>query len=258
MNNTLTLYALTGVPMISKGDDLVQVMSNALAENGLKPCDGDVLVLAQKIVSKAEGRTVDLRSVVPSANAVELAEVTNKDPRIVHLILEESISVIRQTRGVIITEHRLGWIMANAGIDASNVASANGEENVLLLPEDPDQSCTEIRGRIGEIHGTRVGVIVSDSFGRPWRLGTTAVAIGAAGVPSLWDRRGDHDLFGRELKVSQQAVADELANAASLLQGQASEGLPIVLIRGLELNNGTAPNRPAADLIRSADEDLFR
>ncbi len=258
MNDALTLKALKSVPMIAEGDDLVGVIDKALAANNQALQNGDILVLAQKIVSKAEGRTVDLRFVVPGDEAVMLAEATDKDARVVELILAESISVIRQSGGVIITEHRRGWIMANAGIDASNVASADGEENVLLLPEDPDGTCADLCRRLGEKHNAEIGVIISDSFGRPWRLGTTAVAIGAAGVPSLWDRRGDLDLFGRELVVSQQALADELANAASLLQGQADEGRPVVLIRGLKIGNGNVPNRPAADLIRDASEDLFR
>lgn len=258
MNDTMILHALKGIPMIAEGDDLAAVIGDALAASDLVLQDGDILVLAQKIVSKAEGRAVDLRSVDPSPQAIELAAAADKDPRVAELILAESVSVIRQVRGVIITEHRRGWIMANAGIDASNVASGDGTENVLLLPEDPDVTCADLRRRLGKTRGVDVGVIISDSFGRPWRLGTTAVAIGAAGVPSLWDRRGDVDLFGRELAVSQQAVADELANAASLLQGQADEGRPVVLIRGLKIGDGAVPNRPAADLIRDRSEDLFR
>ncbi|WP_111735868.1 coenzyme F420-0:L-glutamate ligase [Roseovarius amoyensis] len=258
MSDSLTLHSLRGVPMIAEGDDLVVVINDALAVSNLLLQDNDILVLAQKIVSKAEGRTVDLRSVNPGPEAVELADATGKDPRVAELILAESTGIIRRSRGVIITEHRRGWIMANAGIDASNVASADGEENVLLLPEDPDATCADLRRRLGEAHGVEIGVIISDSFGRPWRLGTTAVAIGAVGLPSLWDRRGDRDLFDNELMVTQQAVADELANAASLLQGQAAEGRPVVLIRGLRIGNGNVPNRPAADLIRDPSEDLFR
>lgn len=257
MSDALAIHALKGIPMIAKGDDLAQIVGDALGQTGMVLMDGDVLVLAQKIVSKSEGRTVDLCAVTPNDEAIELAAAADKDPRIVELILGESVSIIRQIRGVIITEHRNGWIMANAGIDASNVASSEAEENVLLLPENPDESCEKLRDSLMKSYGAQIGVIISDSFGRPWRLGTTAVAIGAAGVPSLWDRRGDLDLFGRELVVSQQAVADELANAASLLQGQAAEGRPIVLIRGFE-PVGSAPIRPAADLIRDPAEDLFR
>lgn len=258
MSDTLTMHALRGVPMIAEGDDLAAVIGDALVDSDLELRDGDVLVLAQKIVSKAEGRTVDLRTVVPGPEAIELAAAAGKDPRVAELILAESAGIIRQVGGVIITEHRRGWIMANAGIDASNVAQADGEKNVLLLPEDPDATCDDLRSRLGQTHGAEIGVIISDSFGRPWRLGTTAVAIGAAGVPSLWDRRGDRDLFGRELMVSQQAVGDELSNAASLLQGQGDEGRPIVLIRGLSIGDGAVRNRPAADLIRDPSADLFR
>ncbi len=258
MTETLTITALEDIPMIVAGDDLAAVIGDALAASHLALQNGDILVLAQKIVSKAEGRTVDLRSVAPGTEAVELAAAAGKDPRLAQLILTESNAVIRKMRGVIITEHRHGWIMANAGIDVSNVASTDGAENVLLLPEDPDATCADLRWRLGETHGSDIGVIISDSFGRPWRLGTTAVAIGAAGVPSLWDRRGDRDLYGRELMVSEQAVADELANAASLLQGQAGEGRPVVLIRGLKIGDGAVPNRPAADLIRDVSKDLFR
>ncbi len=257
MADQITLQALGGIPMLEPGDDLALVIAEALTASRLTLQAGDILVLAQKIVSKAEGRIVDLCEVTPGARAIELAAASGKDPRLVELILQESVAIIRQRRGLLITEHRQGWIMANAGIDSSNVQSKGEAENVLLLPVDPDQSAADLRGKLGERHGVNVGVIISDSFGRPWRLGTTGVALGAAGVPSLWDRRGENDLFGRELRVSQQAVADELANAASLLQGQAGEGLPVVLVRGFELGE-EAPERPAADLIRDAAEDLFR
>lgn len=239
--------------MIAPGDDLAAVIQDGLKASDLTLQDGDILVLAQKIVSKSEGRIVDLRSVIPGARAQELAEAGDKDPRVVELILSESKSIVRQRPGVLITEHNRGWIMANAGIDASNVHSGADEENVLLLPVDPDKSCEELRAALGG----QIGVIISDSFGRPWRLGTTGVAIGAAGVPSLWDRRGESDLFGRELLVSQQGIADELAASASLLQGQAAEASPVVLIRGFNLGP-TAPDRPASDLLRPIEEDMFR
>ncbi|MGI9486687.1 MAG: coenzyme F420-0:L-glutamate ligase [Geminicoccaceae bacterium] len=257
MSDQITLQALSGIPMIEPGDDLALVIAEALDASELVLQAGDILVLAQKIVSKVEGRIVDLRQVTPGARAIELSAASGKNPRLVELILAESASIIRQERGLLITEHRQGWIMANAGIDASNVQSEGGAENVLLLPVDPDGSAADLRQELSQRYGVDIGVIISDSFGRPWRLGTTGVALGAAGVPSLWDRRGARDLFGRELRASQQAVADELANAASLLQGQADEGLPAVLVRGLEFS-GMAPERPAVDLIRDASEDLFR
>lgn len=257
MAGTLTLKALRGIPSITPGDDLCEVIASSLAASGEALADGDVLVIAQKIVSKAEGRIVDLNTVTPGDKARELAMATVKDARMVELILSESRSVIRSRPGVIITEHRRGWVMANAGIDASNVAPVYGAENVLLLPLDPDASCEALREGLHARLGVRAGVIISDSFGRPWRLGTTGVALGAAGVVSLWDRRGDRDMFGRVLSVTQMAVADELATAASLLQGQADEGQPVVLVRGCDYATALAA-RPASDLIRDISEDMFR
>ena len=246
------------MPLIAEGDDLAAIIAGALKQSGLTLQDGDILVLAQKIVSKAEGRLVDLRTVEPGQRATDIAQATDKDPRLVEVVLYESRGVVRQAPGVLITKHRNGWMMANAGIDASNVASPDGQENVLLLPLDPDKSCSLLTGQLYRDTGAQIGVIINDSFGRPWRQGTTGTAIGAAGVPSLWDRRGDRDLFGRELKVSQQAIADELAAAASLVQGQGAEGRPVVLIRGLDFSGTDAPPaRPAADLLRPPSEDLF-
>lgn len=253
----MTMTAISGFPLVQEGDDLPELISNALSQNQIAPQSDDIIVIAQKIVSKAEGRTVDLRTVVPSQSSIDLAHKCEKDARLVELITSESKSIIRQVAGVLITEHKLGWIMANAGIDASNVSCQDGAENVLLLPENPDQSCDNLKRKLDAKYGINLGIVVNDSFGRPWRYGTTAVAIGAAGVPSLWDRRGENDLFGRELKVSQQAVADELANAASLLQGQGAEGVPVVLIRGLRFDTHI-PNGPATDLIRDPSLDLFR
>lgn len=259
MSDTLTIRALNDFPMIVAGDDLAAIIADCLGENNLALEDGDILVLAQKIVSKAENRLVDLRTVTPGREATELACSVDKDPRLVELVLAESRSIVRKVPGVLITEHLNGWIMANAGIDASNVASDAGDDLVLLLPEDPDRSCVDLQSRMRQRFGVKIGVVINDSFGRPWRLGTTGVAIGAAGIASLWDRRGDTDLFGRELKVSQQAIADEIAAAASLLQGQGKEGRPVVLVRGFDIGNDELPpERPAADLIRTASEDLFR
>jgi coenzyme F420-0:L-glutamate ligase/coenzyme F420-1:gamma-L-glutamate ligase len=255
----MIIQAVENIPLIVAGDDLAAIVADALNENGLVLRNGDILVLAQKIVSKAENRIVDLTEIKPGPKALALADTTGKDPRLVEIILSESRAVIRQVPGVLVTEHHRGWIMANAGIDASNVGSEPGEDNVLLLPLDPDRTCFELREQLRIRTGTEVGIIINDSFGRPWRLGTTGVALGAAGLPSLWDRRGEKDLFGRELQVSQQAVADELAAAASLLQGQGAESRPVVLVRGLAFGNShPAPARPAADLIRDISEDLFR
>ncbi len=259
MTKRLTIHVLENIPLIAPGDDLSVIITHALAKSELELMSGDILVLAQKIVSKAENRFVDLQTITAGEKALNLAQSIDKDPRLVEVILSECRSIIRQAPGVLITEHHRGWIMANAGIDASNVAADADGEIVLLLPKDPDQSCSELREQLRTLTGVEVGIIINDSFGRPFRLGTAGIAIGAAGLPSLWDRRGETDLFGRELKVSQQAIADELAAAASLLQGQGAEGQPVVLIRGLDFGNiGLAPARPAADLIRDKQEDLFR
>ncbi len=256
MNTQLHITALEGVPLIKPGDDLALIIHSVMQQNGLSLQDGDILVLAQKIVSKAEDRLVDLNTVVAGDQATTLAAAVDKDPRLVELILSESRTVIRQKPGVLITEHRLGWIMANAGIDASNVSE---DDRVLLLPVDSDQSCAHLREQFQHLCHADVGVIINDSFGRPWRLGTAGVALGAAGVPSLWDRRGERDLFDRELKTTQQAIADELSAAASLLQGQGAEGKPVVLIRGLSLGAGEpVPSSPASALLRDKSEDMFR
>jgi coenzyme F420-0:L-glutamate ligase/coenzyme F420-1:gamma-L-glutamate ligase len=255
MANSLTLTALEGIPLVQDGDDLVTLITEALARTGHELRDGDVLVLAQKIVSKAEGRMVELASVTPSGRALKLAEEVDKDPRAVELILSESNEIVRHKRGVLIVEHRIGIVMANAGIDASNVNEDGGADKVLLLPLDPDASCEAIRSEIKTRTGVDVGVLVNDSVGRAWRTGTMGLAIGVAGLPSVIDLRGNTDLFGRELMVSEQAVADELASAASLLQGQGDEGKPVVLIRGYI---SAAPHQPARDLVRTKDQDMFR
>jgi coenzyme F420-0:L-glutamate ligase / coenzyme F420-1:gamma-L-glutamate ligase len=217
--------------------------------------DGDVIVLAQKIVSKTEGRSVDLRDVVPSPRARELAEVAQKDPRVVELILRESTSMLRCRPGLIIVEHRSGFVMANAGIDASNVDAADGDDRVLLLPEDADRSAAVLRDTFKSRLGRDIGVVINDSFGRAWRNGTVGTAIGVAGPPGLWDMRGLPDRNGRLLRATEVGVADELAAAASLLMGQGSEGLPAIHVRGFPL-----AFRPGSvrELIRNRDIDLFR
>jgi len=212
-------------------------------------------VLAQKIVSKAEGRYVDLATVTPSPRAGKIAAETDKDPRLVELILEDSRRVVRQRPGVLIVEHRLGYVMANAGIDRSNVDPGMGAEPVLLLPRDPDGSAAELRRRLAARYGAAPAVIIADSFGRAWRRGTVGIALGAAGLPSMQDYRGRPDLFGRPLRITETGFADEIAAAASLLMGQADEGQPAVLVRGLAWSGGDAP---ASALVRPAAEDLFR
>jgi coenzyme F420-0:L-glutamate ligase / coenzyme F420-1:gamma-L-glutamate ligase len=251
----LTLTGLAGIPLVEPGDDLGAITVAALRSNGLVPEEGDVLVVAQKIVSKAEGRYVDVTTVRPSERAVALAAEVGKDPHFVEVVLSEAKRVVRQRPGLLIVEHRLGFVMANAGIDHSNVAAEDGVEEVLLLPVNPDGSAHALRQHLMEVFGARVGVIISDSFGRPWRKGTVGVAIGAAGLPAFVDLRGRPDLFGRELLVTETGFADEIAAAAGLLMGQADEAVPIVLVRGLAWS---APEAPAAALIRPAEHDLFR
>jgi coenzyme F420-0:L-glutamate ligase / coenzyme F420-1:gamma-L-glutamate ligase len=253
MSHALELVALAGMPMVREGDDIAALIIAALDRRALR--DGDVLVVAQKIVSKAEGRTVDLATVEPSAEAVDLAHEVGKDPRLVEAVLRESTRVVRSRPNLIIVQHRLGFVMANAGVDQSNVAPADGVHRVLLLPLDPDASAEALRTKLQQHFNVSIGVVISDSFGRAWRRGTCGIAIGAAGLPSLIDLRGQPDLFGRTLEVSVIGFADEIAAAASLLQGQAAEAQPVVLVRGL---NWSAPVAPAAELIRPPQEDLFR
>jgi coenzyme F420-0:L-glutamate ligase / coenzyme F420-1:gamma-L-glutamate ligase len=251
----VTMTGLAGVPLVQPGDDLGAIAVTALRDNGLAPEDGDVLVVAQKIVSKAEGRYVDIATVRPSERAVSLAAQLDKDPRFVEVVLSESKRVVRHRPGLLIVEHRLGFVMANAGIDHSNVGAEDGVERVLLLPADPDGSARALRQYLIDAFGLGIGVIISDSFGRPWRKGTVGVALGAAGLPALVDLRGHPDLFGRELLVTETGFADEIAAAAGLLMGQADEAVPMVLVRGLAWS---APDRPAAFLVRPAEHDLFR
>jgi coenzyme F420-0:L-glutamate ligase / coenzyme F420-1:gamma-L-glutamate ligase len=242
----LELIAPAGLPRIKPGDDLAAL----IAPIGLK--DHDVVVLAQKIVSKSEGRLFRLSDVTPSESAIEYGQKVDKDPRLVELILRESKEIVRAITGVLIVEHRLGFVMANAGIDASNV---DDPDQVLLLPVDPDRSAQRLRQELKAIAGVDVGVIINDSWGRAWRMGTTGAAIGAAGLPGLIDMRGQPDLNGRILRVTEIGHADEIAAAASLLMGQAAEGRPVVIVRGL----GTpARDGNAAELVRPKRMDLFR
>src|SRR5271166_3210960 len=253
MTARVELFALPGLPMVRAGDDLPSLVLAGLERAGQVLRDRDVVVIAQKIVSKAEGRIVDLANVVPSAEALKLASEIGKDPGIVEVVLRESVKVVRSRPNLMIMQHRLGFVMANAGVDRSNVAEPDGRHRALLLPLDPDGSAAAIRSRLAG-YGD-VGVVISDSFGRAWRRGTAGVAIGAAGIPSLIDLRGQPDLFGRSLEVSIIGFADEIAAAASLLHGQAAEAQPVVVVRGLVWR---APNVPVADVIRPPEEDLFQ
>lgn len=251
----LTMTALPGLPIVQPGDDLLDAIDAGMQGAGLAFADGDVLVLAQKIVSKSEGRFVDLRDVTPSERAIELATATGKDPRQVELVLSEAKEVLRYKMGVLIVVHRLGLVIANAGIDASNVQQEDGSERVLLLPLDPDRSAAALRKRIAGRHGADVAVIINDSVGRAWRNGTMGLALGCSGLPALHDIRGEHDMFGRELMVSVVGLADELSSAASVMQGQGAEGTPVVHMRGLRFPEG---DLPAASQLRPLEEDMFR
>jgi coenzyme F420-0:L-glutamate ligase / coenzyme F420-1:gamma-L-glutamate ligase len=253
MTTRLELFALPGLPMVQSGDDLPTLIRAGLDRAGQTLRDRDVVVIAQKIVSKAEGRTVDLADVTPSPQAIALAAKVAKDPRIVEVVLSESSKVVRSRPNLMIMQHRLGFVMANAGVDQSNVAEPDGRHRALLLPLDPDASAARIRAALAR--HVNIGVIISDSFGRPWRRGTAGVAIGSAGLPSIIDLRGQPDLFGRTLEVSIIGFADEIAAAASLLQGQAAEAQPVVVVRGL---TWTSPDVPVADVIRPPEEDLFQ
>ncbi|MEE8505011.1 MAG: coenzyme F420-0:L-glutamate ligase [Kiloniellales bacterium] len=253
---SLTLTAIPGLPLVAPGDDLAAVLIEGLERAGIAPLARDVLVVAQKVVSKAENRYVDLGAVTPSERARELARAVDKDPRLVELILSESEEVVAHRLGVLVVAHRLGMVLANAGIDRSNVgAQAAGEERVLLLPEDPDASAAQLKARLDAHYGLDLGVIIADSLGRAWRNGVTGIALGAAGLPALRDMIGRKDLFGRTLDVTQTGFADEIAAAASLLMGQADEGLPAVLARGLDWRE---PATGARALLRPKAEDLFR
>lgn len=252
----LTLSTIDGIPLVRPGDDLASLLLDALSSSGDSLEDGDILVIAQKIFSKAQGRYVSIADVTASTEAEKLAIEVDKDPRIVELILSESSEVVRHRPGVLIVAHKLGFVMANAGIDASNVAEGGEDDDrVLLLPVDPDGDCAKLRAEIKDRAGAEVVVIMNDSVGRAWRSGTTGIAIGVAGMPAILDLRGDDDLFGRELKVSIVGIADELAAAASILQGQAAEGAPAVIIRGYSVDGEHTTGQA---LIRDKDEDLFR
>jgi coenzyme F420-0:L-glutamate ligase / coenzyme F420-1:gamma-L-glutamate ligase len=251
----VSLTALRGIPEVRAGTDLSQVLEAALGAAGIALRADDVLVVAQKIVSKAEGRLVTLASVVPGARAQELAAVTGKDARLIELILAESTEVLRAARDVLIVRHRLGFVMANAGIDRSNLAAGTADGDVLLLPQDPDGSAAALRASLNSRLGVAPGLIISDSFGRPWRRGVVNIALGAAGIPALLDRRGESDRAGRRLEVTEVALGDALAAAAGLVMGEAAEGVPAVLIRGCTFTAGAVS---AQSLIRPLDQDLFR
>jgi len=250
----LTLMSIPGLPLVQPGDDLALLILDALQTCAMPLQDGDVLVVTSKIVSKAEGRRLDLRTVTPGEEAQRLAQQTGKDPRLIQVALGEAAEVVRSAPNVLITRHKLGFVSANAGIDHSNVGP-DGEEWILLLPVDPDASAVKLREALQTESGARIGIVISDTHGRPHRMGNTGIAIGVAGIPALLDLRGRPDLFGRILQGTDIGLADEIAAAADLLSGQAAEGLPVTLVRGIKwpMYDGHA-----RDLIRPLNMDLFR
>lgn len=254
---TLSFTALQSFPLIQPGDSLPELILASLTASQLALQDGDILVIAQKIVSKSENRLMNLRMVMPSSRALELAEATGKDPRFVELVLREAKSVLRTRANTLIVEHKNGFICANAGIDHSNVRGSWGDPGdwVLLLPKDADASAAAIRLSLEAVCGCRLGVMIIDSHGRAWRNGTVGVCIGLSGMPGLVDLRGTPDLFGYQLRITQVGAADELAAGASLLMGQAAEASPVIHVRGFPypLRDGSL-----SELIRPSDQDLFR
>ena len=249
----IRLLPLRGMPEVMPGADLAALLLQQLQDYPL--ADGDILVIAQKVVSKAENRYVELAGITPSDQAVQLAGKIGKDPRLVELILAQSKRVVRYREDILIVEHKLGFVHANAGIDHSNIPQDARSERVLLLPENPDASAAQIRERIRQRREVNAGVIINDSAGRAWRSGVTGIAIGAAGLPCLLDLRGETDLHGNPLRVTEVGIADEIAAAASLVMGQAAQGIPAVLVQGLDLRG---PANDASALIRDPDKDLFR
>lgn len=250
----IVIMALPGIPLVRPGDDLAGLIVQSLAGAGMGLCEGDVLVVAQKIVSKAEGRLVHWRSLEPSARAEELAAVTGKPPGHVEAILSDSVEILRVRHGVLITQQRAGWVCANAGVDHSNV-DGDSDDCLALLPEDADRSARDLRDRLYAATGARVAVIINDTHGRAWRNGAVGVAIGVAGLRPVTDLRGHPDLFGMTLRSSEVGTADEIASAASLLMGQADEGRPVVLLRGVPFE---AAEASAQELVRPKEIDLFR
>jgi coenzyme F420-0:L-glutamate ligase / coenzyme F420-1:gamma-L-glutamate ligase len=251
----LILTALPNIPLIQRGDDLTAIILRGLADAKIHLQNDDVLVLAQKIVSKSEGRMVRLREVTPSPRALELASESGKDARFCEVVLWDAREVLRVREGLIIVETNHGWVCANAGIDRSNVAPHSDEEWVLRLPEDADRSARELRDRLRTAAACEVGVIVNDTHGRAWRNGAIGIAIGVAGLAAVEDLRGHTDLFGYQLQVTTVGLADQIASAASLLQGQADEGRPIVHVRGIDLTRRDGSSR---EIVREKGQDLFR
>ncbi|MEZ4660959.1 MAG: coenzyme F420-0:L-glutamate ligase [Caldilineaceae bacterium] len=258
----ISLCPVPNLPLIEPGDDLGSLIVQKLAAAGQTVQPGDIFVIAQKVVSKAEGRLVRLAEVTPDARAQEIAQIVDKDPRHVQVVLDDSNEILRTRRGLLVVEQSSGWVCANAGVDRSNVAtSEDGDDVLAMLPADADASAARIRQRLLELSGlnadTKLGVLINDSHGRAWRVGTVGVCIGCAGLPALWNQNGLHDLYGYELHASEECIADELCAAASLIMGQSDEGNPVVLIRGYQPPPHLAPTN-ARVIQRPAAMDVFR
>lgn len=256
----ISLFPVSNLPLIEPGDDLGSLIIDKLRAAGQAVQPGDIVVIAQKVVSKAEGRLVRLTDVVPDARSEEIAQVVDKDPRHVQVVLDDSNEILRTRRGLLVVEQKSGWVCANAGVDRSNVA-ATEDEMLALLPEDADASAARIRARLLELSilgaETKLGVLINDSHGRAWRVGTVGVCIGCAGLPALWNQNGLRDLYGYELHASEECIADELCAAASLIMGQSSEGNPVVVIRGYQPPEHLRPTT-ARIIQRPAAMDVFR
>ena len=251
----LQLIAIEGIPLIEPGDNLVKIIIQAVKEQKIKLKSGDILVIAQKIVSKSENRYAYLKEVIPSSEAFRIAKKTEKDPKLVQLILNESARVIRYKKGLMVVENKLGFVHANAGIDKSNIEINNDNPKVLLLPKNPDGSALSIKKGIFRKIELNLGIIINDSSGRAWRKGIVGIAIGSSGVEALSDLRGKTDLYGNTLEITEVGKADEIASAASLLMGQADEGFPVILVKGVTASNEVSDVK---SLLRDRSEDLFR
>ena len=252
----VSLLAIPDVPHVTPGDDLASIVVTAVEQSAIVVSDGDIFVIAQKVVSKAEGRYVDLRIVTPSSRAIELAKIVHKDPRLVEVILTESSEVVRFAPGVLIVAHRSGCVMANAGVDASNLKpDGDGGDLVLLLPLNAGASCIKLRKKLENHFNCRIGVIVNDTVGRPWRNGSVGLALGVSGPPAVWDRIGQDDLYGRTLQVTQIGFADQIAAATALVMGEGAEGIPVVKVGNLFWESSETNGR---ELLRDKKQDLFR
>lgn len=248
----IQIIGVKGLPIIKEGDDLARLICNAAAQQGTPIENGDIIVITHVVVSRAEGNVVNLDTVVPSDFAKAFAQKFDKDPALVEVVLRESKSIVRMGDGKIISETKQGFVCANAGVDRSNVP---GERNVALLPKNPDRSARRVRKKIARLVGKDVAVIVSDTHGRPLREGEINVAIGVAGLNPIRDRRGETDMFGYVLRVKRTAIVDELSSAAELVIGQASEGIPVAIIRGYSYPR--SERAKATELIRPREKDLF-